>query len=232
MLLSQELWKSHLKEVEGLFGTAVVSYFVLLRWIFIMNIVIFFLWFGIICVPQVVYQVRNPGSSNTTSSIACLINISNGSVNECSNRSLSITGGITERYLVPSNCLQEPDNDIRMKVIQECSFSDNIAVSENGIQRSVSEFLLDESCNMVDPLTNQDLLANTTVYKVCVGVDPLVPWYQYILDFISGTGLFNETLLFQGVYPNESIDGYSFSLAFIFMTALVYFVGVILLIFK
>ena len=44
-----------MKEVEGHFGTAVVSYFIFLRWLFIMNILIFALWFGFVVIPNAVY---------------------------------------------------------------------------------------------------------------------------------------------------------------------------------
>ena len=52
---SWELWKGHMKEVEGHFGTAVVSYFIFLRWLFLMNIVIFALWFGLVVIPNIAY---------------------------------------------------------------------------------------------------------------------------------------------------------------------------------
>ena len=60
VLLSWELWKGHMKEVEGHFGTSVVSYFIFLRFLFVMNLVIFALWFGFVVVPAIVYnQVRD-----------------------------------------------------------------------------------------------------------------------------------------------------------------------------
>ena len=48
-----------MKQVEGLFGTSVVSYFIFLRFLFLMNVVIFALWFGFVVVPAIVFiQVR------------------------------------------------------------------------------------------------------------------------------------------------------------------------------
>jgi hypothetical protein len=229
ILRSYELWKNHLKEVEGHFGTAVVSYFVFLRWIFIMNLIIFFLWFGIICIPQIVHQIAFP--PNTTSNIACLINLSMRAISStCSNESMIRTNGrlILYNYSIPSNCFSEPN----VIMIQECAFNEiGTAFSENGNIKEVSEFLYDHNCNIV-PSTNQNALANVTEYEMCIGVQPFVEWYQHIINFISGSGIFNETLLFQGVYPSTIFDRYDFSLAFLFMTAFVYIVGVLLLVYK
>ncbi|XP_071961220.1 transmembrane channel-like protein 7 [Antedon mediterranea] len=52
-LLWFELWRSSIKEVEGKFGTAVVSYFVFLKWMMFLNIYIFLLMFLFVVIPQV-----------------------------------------------------------------------------------------------------------------------------------------------------------------------------------
>ncbi|XP_041474557.1 transmembrane channel-like protein 7 isoform X1 [Lytechinus variegatus] len=49
-----EVWRSSLKEVEGKFGTAVVSYFVFLKWLLFLNIYIFFIMFGFIVIPELI----------------------------------------------------------------------------------------------------------------------------------------------------------------------------------
>jgi len=49
-----ELWRSSLKEVEGHFGNGVLSYFVFLKSLIALNLVIFLLVFGFIVVPQIV----------------------------------------------------------------------------------------------------------------------------------------------------------------------------------
>jgi hypothetical protein len=45
---SLELWKSLMKKVEGNFGTGVSSYFLFLKWIFLLNIPVFILTFGFV----------------------------------------------------------------------------------------------------------------------------------------------------------------------------------------
>eukprot|EP00057_Strongylocentrotus_purpuratus_P013201 XP_011667675.1 PREDICTED: transmembrane channel-like protein 7 [Strongylocentrotus purpuratus] len=49
-----EVWRSSLKEVEGKFGTAVVSYFVFLKWLLFLNLYIFFIMFGFIVIPEII----------------------------------------------------------------------------------------------------------------------------------------------------------------------------------
>lgn len=47
-----ELWRSSLKKIEGNFGTGVVAYFVFLRWLMILNLLIFSIIFVFIILPQ------------------------------------------------------------------------------------------------------------------------------------------------------------------------------------
>ncbi|XP_050391672.1 transmembrane channel-like protein 5 isoform X1 [Patella vulgata] len=56
VMYSLELWKSHLKLIEGHFGTGVTSYFLFLKWLFLINIPVFFLTLGFVVLPQVLYR--------------------------------------------------------------------------------------------------------------------------------------------------------------------------------
>ncbi|KAL5017791.1 hypothetical protein ScPMuIL_003513 [Solemya velum] len=51
-----QLWKGHLKKIEGHFGTGVLSYFLFLKWIFYINIPIFILNLGFVVTPQILYR--------------------------------------------------------------------------------------------------------------------------------------------------------------------------------
>lgn len=53
---SLELWRSHMKRIEGHFGTGVTSYFLFLKWIFLLNIPVFTLTFGFVVIPQILYR--------------------------------------------------------------------------------------------------------------------------------------------------------------------------------
>ncbi|XP_069123591.1 transmembrane channel-like protein 7 isoform X2 [Argopecten irradians] len=57
---SLELWRSLIKKIEGHFGTGVTSYFLFLKWIFLLNIPIFLLTLGFIVIPQIVYVEYQP----------------------------------------------------------------------------------------------------------------------------------------------------------------------------
>lgn len=213
VLRSYRLWKGHIKEVEGHYGTAVVSYFIFLRWLFVMNMVIFALWFSFVCIPQFI----NPGELNITSQAACLIPLANSSQFTCSNTSVQEPGVVFE---LASNCSNGT-------LIRLCKFDDsNVAVSES----STTVLTSSDSQVSFDCPTE---LANATQYVVCVGVDPFIIWYQYVLDFISGDGIFNSTPLFHGVYPNEvTPGGYNLPMAFLIMAGVVYCISVSLLVYK
>ena len=213
ILRSYRLWKGHIKQVEGHFGTAVVSYFIFLRWLFVVNLVIFALWFGFVCIPQFIH----PGEVNITSQAACLIPMANASQLTCSNTSIREPGVVFE---LARNCSN--GTEIRL-----CNFdSSGIAVSESSMQVLTSR-------DFEAVLECPSGPANATEYIVCVGVDPFVVWYQYILDFVSGEGVYNNTPLFHGVYSNEvTPEGYNFPVAFLALAATVYFISVALLVYK
>lgn len=75
-------------------------------------------------------------------------------------------------------------------------------------------------------------------YTLCpTGIDPVVPWYQYIFDFVQGKGIFNDTVLFHGRYTNESVEivgstKYNLPLAYILLTGAVFVISVVLLVYK
>lgn len=61
-IYSLELWRNHHKEVEGRFGNGVLSYFIVLRWLLILNLAIFVMTFGLIALPASL-QVRDGSSA-------------------------------------------------------------------------------------------------------------------------------------------------------------------------
>nr|XP_054762398.1 transmembrane channel-like protein 7 [Lytechinus pictus]XP_054762399.1 transmembrane channel-like protein 7 [Lytechinus pictus] len=63
---SLELWRSSIKKIEGNFGSGVTSYFLLLKWLLLLNIPVFLLTFGFVTTPQLIYEpsARYPHSEN------------------------------------------------------------------------------------------------------------------------------------------------------------------------
>ncbi|XP_072044198.1 transmembrane channel-like protein 7 isoform X2 [Amphiura filiformis] len=60
-----ELWRHSIKTIEGNFGSGVVSYFLLLKWLLLLNIPVFILSFCFIFVPQLFYA-PSAASNNAT----------------------------------------------------------------------------------------------------------------------------------------------------------------------
>lgn len=71
-LYSLEPWRGHLKDIEGQFGSGVVSYFVFLRWLMLLNLFVFLIEFGFVSLPTLVicadtFQGNTDGHANYTS---------------------------------------------------------------------------------------------------------------------------------------------------------------------
>lgn len=61
-----ELWQGTMKEIGGKFGTSVLSYFVFLKWLLMLNVFSFLVNFGFITIPQLVYD-HSPNITEKTS---------------------------------------------------------------------------------------------------------------------------------------------------------------------
>ena len=55
-----EPWRSHLKDIEGQFGSGVVSYFLFLRWLMFLNLFVFLVEFGFVSLPTMISARARP----------------------------------------------------------------------------------------------------------------------------------------------------------------------------
>ncbi len=63
-------------------------------------------------------------------------------------------------------------------------------------------------------------------------IEPHVEWYQYIIDFFLGEGVFNDTVLFHGRYSDSVVLSYNHPLAFMILIVMVYAISIVLLVYK
>lgn len=86
-IAKMELWSSSLKTIEGNFGTGVVAYFLFLRWLMFLNLLIFALIFSFIVVPQIWFAAPATTTKDCTimsdsiTTECCTLNYLNGTIN-------------------------------------------------------------------------------------------------------------------------------------------------------
>ncbi len=87
-LYSLELWRGHLKDIEGQFGSGVVSYFAFLRWLMFLNLFVFLVEFGFVSLPMLVIcagtteSVKNSHANNTSNATSCKYDFAYTDANE------------------------------------------------------------------------------------------------------------------------------------------------------
>ncbi|XP_065826226.1 transmembrane channel-like protein 7 isoform X2 [Oscarella lobularis] len=169
------LWWKHLKQVESYFGTGVVSYFIFLRWVFLVNVLLASLWFFFVFIPQVVIS-----DSVTNVNVSTLI----------------------ERSVV----LECMENVTNIDTSTECpNCTTNVLLIEHFINK-----------------------ANSATVET-------IMWYDYILNFFTGTGWMERTSLFIGHYSSQELNidsssSYNLPLAYIIIGGLFFFLSLIFLV--
>ncbi|XP_054273355.1 transmembrane channel-like protein 5 isoform X2 [Macrosteles quadrilineatus] len=78
---SWELWYSSLKEIEGHFGSGVAAYFKFLRWLFLMNLFVFFISLCFVVVPNLI-QHRAAAQNRSSSLVELLTSVRQTSVDD------------------------------------------------------------------------------------------------------------------------------------------------------
>lgn len=96
-----------------------------------------------------------------------------------------------------------------------------------------------ESPDVISVSTSQPtdcMFENVTMplaVQLCASdIEPHVEWYQYVIDFFLGEGIFNDTVLFHGRYSNSTVYVYNLPLAYMLLIIVVYTISVALLVYK
>ena len=198
----------------GHFGSSVVSYFVFLRWLFLVNLLCLIIWVSFVCVPQFVWRGSPEGQAAfeqfRQSRLACLL----------------------DPDVYPSHsALSCPSNETvyLYRVCQNTNVTNfNVTVcTEGGVVWSSSPSHL-----VVSDLAGCGLTQGNGSFVLCRNVQPPDTFpLQYIVDFITGQGIFNVTVLFIGQYFNGFVGGvYDLPTAVLLTGGVVYAVFIVLII--
>ena len=81
--------------------------------------------------------------------------------------------------------------------------------------------------------TNVTNATTPQLVRLCSsGITPHIEWYQYVIDFFLGAGIFNDTVLFHGRYSESTVFVYNLPLAFMLLIVVVYAISIVLLVYK
>jgi hypothetical protein len=216
-IISWELWKGHMKVVEGHFGTGVVSYFIFLRWLFYINLLACVIWLAFVFIPQVVWRASGEGitafEDSSLSRLSCLLDPSIHSSH------INVTCPFPNRteLVVHESCNTSASNSFEVGV---CSVPIGAPVLVSTSSPGQTVF----------PATDCPLPDNTTL-TMCRNVKEDIFPLQYVVDIATGHGIFNTTILFVGQYFNGMINGiYDYPVAFLLTTGVVYLIFIVLII--
>ena len=201
-----ELWRSHIKQVEGHFGTAVASYFVLLRWLFYMNMAIFVVWTLFVSIPQ--FVLERPSIVQATNS--CIYRNATGYTYNCPRRSTAV-------YLI--NCTVE--NSTVATLCTNSSVAATVVPKYKDVYTSSHNY-----CNISSAFLQEwSLCSNSTRTTGTPG----------FLDLVTGRGALTNTWLFLGHYSNlTEYNGISYNrpVAILVCTAVVYGISFVMIIIR
>ena len=201
--------------MEGSFGSAVLSYFIFLRWLFLVNLAVFTIWISVVCIPQFIWETTEGANTKPNYRLACAYRSSAQS--NCSDGYPTTHVYSLDASSSSSNCSELYSND--SFPIRTCTFEDHVAESSTLI--TVWSVL---NCSAV------------TTWNVCsTDIHPYLPWYQYLVDFITGRGVFNQTVLFLGRYTNATVIGnrnFNMPLVTLVTAGVVYAISFVVLVYK
>ena len=146
----------------GEYGAGPVSYFVFVRYLLLINVLMFLIWFAFVCVPQISWRY-NEGENMilqpSRSQLNCL--------RQCNRSLMCPSGSIGTVY----SC--DPSNE-------------SIIVNRCTDENCVSDSRPKEGTTMVTVCINSS--GNDAGIRYCVfdNVDPEVGGLQWIVDFVTG----------------------------------------------
>lgn len=189
-----------------------VSYFVFLRWLFLVNLLCAIIWTSFVSVPQYVWRATPEGQAAfeefRRSQLTCLL----------------------DPDVSPAHsALSCPNNETVHSLCQETNVTSfNVSVCEDAsvVWRSSPSHLV------VSDLAGCNLTQGNASFVLCRSVQPPDTFpLQHIVDLITGQGIFNVTVLFIGQYLNGFVGGvYDLPTATLLTAGVVYFAFILLII--
>ena len=155
-----------IKCIKGEYGTGPVSYFVFVRFLLLLNVIMFLIWFAFVCIPQISWRYNDgenmflqPARSQLNCLRQCNITCPPGTTTVYSCDPVANNMSIVINYCTDNNC----ESDDRPK----------------------------EDATMETVCTDE---ATGTRYCVFDNVDPEVGGLQWIVDFVTGQVTINIKL--------------------------------------
>ncbi|GIY07019.1 transmembrane channel-like protein 7 [Caerostris extrusa] len=184
-----ELWNDSLKRIEGLQGTGVVSYFVFLRWLIALNLILFILYFLVITLPHAafyLYPIKN--------------------ISVAPNETV-LTEEYLNKYGTPT---KHPEFETRMKNKSLSRGNEDLFSNWAVLLENLPDNILDVTLSY--DKRNYTIAERRNFSQYCESryVAEMQNHTGGILsvmqDFLQGTGWLQSTVLFLGHYPASEIS--------------------------
>lgn len=205
----------------GHYGTGVLSYYIFLRWLMYLNLILFILWTSFVIIPQAVWRSTDEGQTAyqvaSAPSRTCIF--------QDFNASLGATLCPRNETVFSATTCDSP----------QPTFGSSQCFQDGSILREGSSVLqAARECNTTGG-------TSPTEWILCLEVQPALNVGEFILWFISGEGFFNTTELFIGIYTNATFSfmnsgpimlWYNMPLAYLFTGGAVYIISLLAIVFR